>query len=91
LTREEEMKHIRIYSGSNCPFCDKAKALLRKKGVKFEEIDVEADPDAMRQVIEKTGKRTIPQIFIDDFHVGGCDDLYAYEELHELDALLGLE
>lgn len=85
------MKRIRIYSGPNCPYCDRAKALLRKKGVEFEEIDVEADPVAMKQVIEQTGKRTVPQIFIDDFHVGGCDDLYAYEELHKLDALLGLE
>jgi glutaredoxin 3 len=85
------MKHIRVYSGSNCPYCDRAKALLRRKGVAFEEIDVEADPAAMKQVIEQTGKRTIPQIFVDDVHVGGCDDLYAYEELNKLDALLGLE
>ena len=85
------MKNIRVYSGPNCPYCDKAKALLRRKGVEFEEIDVQVDPEAMKQVIEKTGKRTIPQIFIDDFHVGGCDDLYAYEELDKLDALLGLE
>lgn len=85
------MKRVRIYSGPSCPHCDRAKALLRKKGVKFEEIDVELDPDAMMQVIKKTGKRTIPQIFVDDFHVGGCDDLYAYEELGKLDSLLGLD
>lgn len=85
------MKHVRIYSGSSCPYCDRAKALLRKKGVEFEEIDVEVNPAAMMQVIKKTGKRTIPQIFVDDFHVGGCDDLYAYEELGKLDSLLGLD
>ena len=85
------MKHIRVYSGPNCPYCDKAKALLRSKGVEFEVIDVEVDPQAMIKVIEQTGKRTIPQIFIDDLHVGGCDDLYAYEELGKLDTLLGLE
>ena len=82
------MKHVRVYSGSNCPYCDKAKALLRSKGVEFEEIDVEVDPEAMMQVIKETGRRTIPQIFIDVFHVGGCDDLYAYEELGKLDGLL---
>ena len=85
------MKRVRIYSGPNCPHCDRAKALLRKKGVEFEEINVELDPNAMMQVIKKTGRRTIPQIFIDDFHVGGCDDLYAYEELGKLDSLLGLD
>jgi glutaredoxin 3 len=82
------MKHVRVYSGANCPYCDKAKALLRKKDVQFEEIDVQADPQAMMKVIEETGRRTIPQIFIGDLHVGGCDDLYACEELGRLDAML---
>ena len=82
------MKHVRVFSGPNCPYCDKAKALLRRKGVEFEEIDVEVDPEAMMKVVKETGRRTIPQIFIDDFHVGGCDDLYAYEELGKLDGLL---
>ncbi len=90
LAAEGKMKRVRVYSGQNCPYCDKAKALLRKKGVEFEEIDVGLDPDAMRQVIERTGRRTIPQIFIGDFHVGGCDDLYAYEETGKLDSMLGL-
>ena len=67
-----------------------AKALLRRKGVEFEEIDVEAHPEEMQKVIEQTGKQTIPQIFIDDFHVGGYDDLNAYEQLGKLDGLLGL-
>jgi glutaredoxin 3 len=79
-----------VYSGPNCPYCDRAKALLRKKGVEFEEIDVEIRREEMAKVVEETGKDTIPQIFIDDFHVGGCDDLYAYEELGKLDKLLGL-
>ncbi len=84
------MKHVKIYTGSNCPYCDKAKALLRKKGVAFEEIDVDVDREAMKRVVETTGRQTIPQIFVEDFHVGGCDDLYAYEELGKLDSLLGL-
>ncbi|UCD59208.1 MAG: glutaredoxin 3 [Candidatus Hydrogenedentota bacterium] len=84
------MKHVRVYTASVCPYCDRAKALLRKKGVAFEEIDVEVDREAMKRVIEITGRRTVPQIFIEDFHVGGCDDLYAYEEIGKLDSLLGL-
>jgi len=84
------MKHIRVYSGPNCPYCDMAKALLRRKGIEFEEIDVEVHPEEMQKVVEQTGKQTIPQIFIDDFHVGGFDDLNAYEQLGKLDALLGL-
>jgi len=83
------MKNVKIYTTDVCPYCDKAKALLRKKGVEFEEVNVEDDREAMRQVIETTGRQTVPQIFIEDFHVGGCDDLYAYEELGKLDALLG--
>jgi glutaredoxin 3 len=85
-----KMKHVRIYSGPVCPYCDRAKALLAKKGVQYEEIDVELNRDAMNEVIAKTGRRTIPQIFIGDFHVGGCDDLYALEETGELDKLLGI-
>lgn len=85
------MKRVRVYSGPDCPYCAKAKALLRKKGVEFEEIDVGLDPDAMKQVIKQTGRRTIPQIFIGDFHIGGFDDLNAYEEDGRLDSLLGLD
>ena len=91
LAADGKMKHVKVFSGPNCPYCDRAKALLRKKGVEFEDIDVELNPDAMKQVVEQTGRSTIPQIFIDDFHVGGCDDLYAYEELGKLDPLLGLD
>ncbi len=84
------MKHVRIYTGPLCPYCDRAKALLAEKGIAYEEIDVEVNREAMMEVIAKTGRRTIPQIFIDDFHVGGADDLYALEEKGELDTLLGL-
>ena len=84
------MKRVRIYTAPQCYYCDKAKALLRKKGADFEEIDVEVDREAMKKVIESTGRKTVPQIFVEDFHVGGCDDLYAYEEIGKLDSLLGL-
>ncbi|RJP65544.1 MAG: glutaredoxin 3 [Candidatus Abyssobacteria bacterium SURF_17] len=84
------MKRVRIYSAPDCYYCDRAKALLTKKGVAYEEIDVEVNREAMKQVIAQTGRRTVPQIFIEDYHVGGCDDLYALEELGKLDSLLGL-
>lgn len=79
---------IILYSKDNCPYCVKAKMLLERKGAKFTEIKVTTD--ALRQeVIEKSGGRmTVPQIFINDFHVGGCDDLYALNDKGELDKLL---
>ncbi|MBI4830550.1 MAG: glutaredoxin 3 [Candidatus Lindowbacteria bacterium] len=83
------MKQVRIYTTPTCYYCDRAKALLSKKGVAYEEVDVSVDREAMKKVIEATGRRTVPQIFIGDDHVGGCDDLYALEELGKLDSLLG--
>jgi glutaredoxin 3 len=82
------MKHVRIYTTPVCYYCDRAKVLLAKKGVAYEEINVETDKDAMKAVMEMTSRRTVPQIFIGDVHVGGCDDLYALEELGKLDELL---
>jgi glutaredoxin 3 len=82
------MAQIRIYTTPTCYYCDRAKALLSKKGVAYEEVDVSVDREAMKQVIASTGRRTVPQIFIGDFYVGGCDDLYALEELGRLDSLL---
>jgi glutaredoxin 3 len=84
------MKHIQIFTSSDCYYCDRAKALLGKKGVPYEEVDVEQNREAMREVVRKTGRQTVPQIFIDDFHVGGCDDLYALDAQGKLDSLLGL-
>jgi glutaredoxin 3 len=66
----------------------RAKKLLQKKNVAYEEIDVGADDDARMKLIETTGRRTVPQVFIGDTHVGGSDDLYALEERGELDGLL---
>jgi glutaredoxin 3 len=84
------MKRVRIFTSSDCYYCDRAKALLGKKGVSYEEVDVEQNREAMREVVRKTGRQTVPQIYIDDFHVGGCDDLYALEAQGKLDSLLGL-
>jgi thioredoxin reductase (NADPH) len=80
-----------MYSKSWCPYCDRAKALLRAKGQTWAEIDVEADAARAEEMIERSGRRTVPQIFIGDRHVGGFDDLQVLEDAGELDALLGRE
>ena len=82
-------KQIRVYSSQMCPYCARAKSLLKKKGADFEEIDVTMDPVAREAMQAATGgARTVPQIFIGDTHVGGCDELYALERAGELDELL---
>ena len=86
------MKSVVVYSKDYCPFCVKAKELLRSKDVDFKEIAIDIYPEERNLMIEKSGgRRTVPQIFIDDFHVGGCDDLFALENKGELDRLLGLD
>ena len=83
------MSKVEIYASMFCPFCHQAKRLLGAKGVDFDEIDVDRDPDARALMTERAGgRRTVPQIFIGDRHVGGCDELYALERAGELDPLL---
>jgi len=83
------MPPVTIYTTSWCPYCQSAKALLSKKGVAFEEIDIEANPDQRRAMITRAGGRTsVPQIFIGDRHVGGSDDIHALDSRGQLDALL---
>lgn len=86
---ENGMVNIVIYTTRICPYCDRAKLLLTKKGVEFSEIDV-SDDDALRETmtIKAGGRRTVPQIFINGAHVGGCDDLYALDAAGELDPML---
>ena len=80
------MAHVTVYSGPNCPYCTKAKALLQKKNVVFEEFNVKDDSEKLSEMIERTGgSKSIPQIFIDGVHVGGCDDLYALNAAGKLD------
>ena len=84
------MSRIEVYSSLWCPFCSRAKALLRRKGVDYVEIDVDRDPNLRQQMMQRAGgRRTVPQIFVDGRHVGGSDDLAALERAGELDALLG--
>lgn len=83
------MRAVTIYTTSWCPYCSAAKALLRRKDVAFAEIDIEAVEGARREMVSRAGGRTsVPQIFIGDEHVGGCDDLHALERAGRLDPLL---
>ncbi len=83
------MQQVTIYTTPICPYCARAKALLKKKGVPFTDIDVFNDADARAEMDAKSnGRMTVPQIFIGDTHVGGCDELYALEAGGELDELL---
>jgi glutaredoxin 3 len=82
------MPPVTIYTKDYCPYCHKAKALLTKKGVAFAEHDVTADPDGFTAMMAKTGRRTVPQIFIGERHVGGCDDLHAADARGDLDRWL---
>ena len=83
------MAAIEVYTTPYCPYCVAAKDLLRRKGVAFTEINVAGDRDLRARMVERAGGRmTVPQIFIGDTHVGGCDDLYALDDAGGLDPLL---
>ena len=82
------MRRIKIYTTPICPYCVRAKALLNKKGASFEEIDVLMDRGAREEMERKSGRRSVPQIFIGEVHVGGSDDLHALEREGSLDPLL---
>ncbi len=83
------MKKITIYTKMLCPYCAGAKSLLTEKGQQYEEIDIGKMPDQRAVMISRAaGRQTVPQIFIGDHHVGGCDDLYALERAGRLDSLL---
>jgi glutaredoxin 3 len=79
---------ILIYTTRICPYCIMAKRLLDKKGAVYREINVDNDPEAREEMMAKTKRRTVPQIYIGDFHVGGFDELYALEQQKKLDDLL---
>lgn len=85
------MPAVTIYTTSTCPYCHAAKDLLQKKGVVFEEIDVTGKVELRRSMTVRTGRTSVPQIFIGERHVGGCDDLYDLDAAGELDPLLAVE
>lgn len=84
------MQTVEIYTSPLCGFCHAAKRLLNQKGVQFAEVDVLADPARKAEMIRRAnGGRTVPQIFVGDTHVGGCDDLHELDRVGKLDNLLG--
>ena len=83
------MAKIQMYSTAVCPYCIRAEQLLKRKGVAdIEKIRIDLEPERQREMITRTGRRTVPQIFIGETHVGGCDDLYALDRAGGLDPLL---
>ena len=83
------MAKVEIYTWATCPYCRKAKALLDSKDVDYTEHSVDGDEAARDKMAERAnGRRSVPQIFINDQHIGGCDDIHALEEKGELDKLL---
>jgi glutaredoxin 3 len=88
-SQEIYMSKVDIYTKGHCPYCHRAKALLTKKDISFNEIEIDIMPELRSTMIERAkGKSTVPQIFIKDNHVGGCDDLFALEAKNQLDSLL---
>lgn len=82
-------KQIIIYTKSYCPYCVKAKQLFKIKNLEFNEIDITDNQELVDEMLKKSnGRKTVPQIFIGEYHVGGCDDLYALNEKGELDKIL---
>jgi glutaredoxin 3 len=82
------MNHVVVYSSDYCGYCSRAKHLLASKGVAFEEIKVDGKPQVRAAMAQKAGRTSVPQIWVGNTHVGGCDDLFALERSGKLDALL---
>lgn len=83
------MAQITVYMRPTCPYCVRAIALLNSKGVEFETIDLQKDPSQKPEMVQRAGRTSVPQIFIGDRHVGGCDDLHELDAAGLLDGMLG--
>jgi glutaredoxin 3 len=89
--KECDMIKIDIYTSRTCPYCIRAKALLKGKGISFTEFEVDGNPELIAESVKRSdGMRTVPQIFIENYHVGGYDDLNRLDQNGKLDAMLGL-
>jgi len=84
------MPRIEMYATAACPYCVRARRLLQHKGVSWEQINVDQEPARRAEMEQRSRRHTVPQIFIDDRHIGGYDDMAALDERGELDSLLGL-
>lgn len=82
------MKPVTIYTTPTCPYCRAAKALLDEKGVDYNEINVESNSERRSEMMSRSGRRSVPQIFVGETHVGGCDDLYELERQGGFESLL---
>ena len=84
------MAKVEMYTTGSCPYCIRARALLEKKGVAITEYRVDITPELRSEMEGRSGATSVPQIFVDDRHIGGCDDMYELDFDGELDPLLGL-
>ncbi|MEQ1706943.1 MAG: glutaredoxin 3 [Terricaulis sp.] len=82
------MRSVTVYTRAFCPYCTRAMSLLKRKGAPVTEIDATFDPCKKKEMVERSGRWTFPQIFVGETHVGGCDDLHALEQQGGLDPLL---
>ncbi len=82
------MLDVLMYSSNFCPFCIRANQLLRSKGIRVTELLVDGNPTLRQQMMQKSGRRTVPQIWVGDTHIGGCDDLFALERAGQFDTLV---
>ena len=82
------MKPVEIYTTKTCPYCIAAKALLKKKGVSFAEVDVSGNQTLRAKMTQRAGRTSVPQIWIDGNHIGGCDDLHELDRIGKLDVML---
>lgn len=82
------MKPVTMYGNATCPYCGAARMLLVKKGIEFTDVDVAANPDLLREMKQRSGGNTVPQIFVGDTPIGGFDELYSLDKSGELDKIL---
>ena len=82
------MKKVKIYFSEYCPYCKSVEALMNKKNISFEKIDVDLDTNLREEMVKKSGRTSVPQVFVNDLHLGGCDDVYDLENRGELDSLI---
>ena len=88
LSVERPMAHVTIYTRPFCGYCTRAIGLLEEKGAEFTEIEAGMDPDLRREMMQRSGRTTFPQIFVGDRHIGGCDDMLALDRAGKLDPML---
>jgi glutaredoxin 3 len=82
------MKKVKIYFSEYCPYCKSVEVLMKKKNISFEKIDVDLNVSLREEMVKASGRTSVPQVFVNDLHLGGCDDVYDLEKKGELDSLI---